>query len=319
MILRFASLVVLSSWSLGAIAQGAGRMDKRLEQVPPALRLAMRSLPNLRFSGTRNVEGLDGAERVRYQEYVLRDGPRMRIWFPGSSPYAGQVIVENARQRKHFFPGRNEIEVGPPKREEAFGRLVNLIKQGSVTCSAEQGGQVAGKPTSLVSIRERGNVLQKLWIDAQGMVLRRDLFDLVGARVGHYEFTEIDYSPRLEASDFDFARRGARVITQFDLAKRLASESGLSAIVIPESEGYQLESSRMLKGSRIPVLHQVYIKPGASVSLFQARGVVDLPFMRRAGKGLAVVSWNDNGNTFALLGNVEEAEIRRLARLIGMR
>lgn len=304
-----------------AVAQGQNppRSDKRMEQVPAPLRLAVRSLPKLKFSGTRNVEVLEGPERVRYQEYVLRDGQRTRIWFPPSSPYAGQVIVETARMRKHFFPGRNEIEIGPPRREEAFGRLLNLLKQGNVRCMSEPGGVVAGQATSLVSIRERGNVLQKLWIDAQGMVLRRDLFDLVGARVGHYEFTDINYTPRIEAADFDFARSGAKVVTQAELAKRLAADSGLAAVLIPEEEGYRLESSRMLKGSKLPVLHQIYLKPGASVSLFQARGIVDLPVMRRSGRGLAAVSWTAGGNTYALIGNVAEDEIRRIARLLGMR
>lgn len=312
---RIASLIALATFAACSGAQVGGRLD----QVPPALRLAIRSLPNLKFSGTRNVEVLDGAERVRYQEYVLRDGPRTRIWFPNASPFAGQIIVENARARKHFFPGRNEIEVGPPKREEAFGRLINLLKQGTISCSAEPGGTIAGNPTSLISIRERGNVLQKLWIDAQGMVLRRDLFDMVGARVGHYEFTEIDYSPRLEATDFDLARRGAKLVTQADLARKLASDAGLSVVLLPESEEYQLESSRVLKGARIPVLHLVYIRPGASVSLFQARGIVDLPVMRRAARGMAAVSWNAGGNTFALIGNVSDDEVHRLARLIGLR
>ena len=291
-----------------------------LENVPPVLRLALRMLPKLRYAGTRIVELMEGPNRQSHTEYVLRDGPRVRLRFPSQSPFAGQVIVENGRQRKHYLPGKNEIHVGSAKREEAFGRLVNMLRQGKLAFATEPGGQIAGQNTVLVTVREGKNVIQKMWIDnTTGMLLRRDLFDPVGARVGSYEFTEIDYTPVIKRGDFELVHEGAKIVTPTDEAKEIAQRAGLTFVVIPESEGFVLDSTRVFRAERIQVMQQSYNKPGAGLSLFQAKGAVELPIARRAAKGgMKAVTWTMGGNTFTLMGNLGEAELNRIARLLGM-
>lgn len=307
--------------SPGVHAQERPNIDRgALENVPPILRLALRMLPKLQYAGTRIVELMEGPNRQSHTEYVLRSGPLMRLRFPNQSPFAGQVIVENGRQRKHYLPGKNEIHIGPAKREEAFGRLVNMLRQGKLRFASEPGGQIAGQNTVLVTMRDGKNVVQKMWIDSTtGMLLRRDLFDPVGARVGSYEFTEINYTPVIKRGDFELVHEGARIVTPIDEAKDIAQTAGLAFISIPASEGFGLESTRLFKAGRLEVMQQSYNKPGAGVSLFQARGAVELPIARRAAKGgMKAVTWSMNGNTFALMGNLPEAELNRIARLLGM-
>ncbi len=322
---------LLASWGIGALCVGWAlaqsapaelfAQGRKLDKVPPALRLAIRKLPQLRFSGTRVVEQMNGAERLRHVEYVLRNGGKTRVWFPTESPYTGQVIVEDLGHRRHYYPGKNEIHVGPAKREEAFGRLLGMVASGKLRFTGEPGGQIAGRASTLISIREHGNLIQKLWIDSgNGMVLRRDLFDAVGARIGYYEFTEVDFSPRIEASDFELERRGARIVTPADEAKQFATRMGLQYVALPESEGFELNTVRVMKAARTHVLHMTYSKPPSVVSLFQAKGQVELPMLRRALKGnVRSYSWFAGGNTFALVGNVDEPELRRLAGLLGSR
>lgn len=301
--------------------QRVGEQRQGMDQLPPVLRQALRKASVAKFSGTRVVEVMDGPNRERYTEYVLRDGTNTRTWFPSGSPYAGQVIVETPNERRHYYPGRNEIHVGPARREEALIRLIGLSKKRGVKFSVKEGGLVAGQPTVLVSIsEENGNALQKLWIDrGQVVILKRELFDAVGTRVGFFEFTEVDYRPKFSGSDFELDRKGARVITPRDELARVAKAMNVSAVSLPENEGYRLEWVRRLPGGRVPILHQSYTRVGVTLSLFQAGAEVNLPMLRRVPKGVESVTWTRGGETFALIGNVTNDEIRRLARLLGYR
>lgn len=292
-----------------------------MDQLPPVLRQALRKGSIAKFSGTRIVEVMEGANRERYTEYVLRDGSKSRTWFPSGSPYAGQVIVEAADERRHYYPGRNEIHVGPARREEALVRLVGLGKRRGIKFAVKDGGNVAGRPTVLVSISEEsGNALQKLWIDRdQVVILKRELFDAVGNRVGFFEFTEVDYRPKFSGSDFELERKGARVVTPRDELMRMAKVMNLATVALPESEGYRLEWVRRLPGGRVPILQQSYTKLGVTLSLFQAGAEVNLPMLRKVPNGIESLTWNRGGETFALIGNVSGDEIRRLARLLGYR
>ncbi len=298
-----------------------GFAQRNPEQMPPVLRQALRKASAAKFSGTRTVEVMEGARRERYVEYVLRDGQRSRTWFPSGSSFAGQVIVETPRERRHYYPGKNEIYVGPPRREEAMARLVNLARSTGVRFKTQDGGKVAERPTVEITISEgQGNPLQRIWIDREhGVILKRELFDRVGTRVGFFEFSEISFAPRIVPSDFQLERRGATIITPKDELRRLVRESKMSLIHLPDSEGYRLDWVRRLPANRVPVLQQVYTKGEFSVSLFQAAAEINLPMANRTPEGFQAFSWNHQGQAFALIGNVSGDELRRLARLLNQR
>src|SRR5688572_30101052 len=97
---------------------------------PPILQRAFKSAFQLKYSGTRVVMFRRGPERRKTTEYVLKDGPRLRIEYPEDSLNAGQVIVENGRERQHFFPESNEIHVGPAMHDDAFEKLKMILRPG---------------------------------------------------------------------------------------------------------------------------------------------------------------------------------------------
>lgn len=311
---------VLACASLG-MAQRTGEARPGVDQLPPILRQAIRKMSSVRFSGTRTVEVLEGANRERHIEYILRDGSRTRTWFPSGSPYAGQVIVETLQERRHYYPGRNEILVTPPRREEAVSRLMNLGRRSGIRVTVKDGSPVAGRATVQVSLIEgSGNPIQHLWIDRQqAVILKRELYDAVGTRVGSFEFTEIDFRPRFSDGDFELERRGAKVVTPVDQLQRLAKDLGIAPVRIPDAEGYRMEWVRRLPGGRVPVIQQVYSKGEVNLSFFQAGSEVNLPMLRRTQRGFESFSWTQQGNTYALMGNVGADELRRLARLLGYR
>src|SRR5437016_6328420 len=87
--------------------------------VPPIFIKAVRAFDRSKFSGERVVEFQQGPNRRSHVEYVLHQGLNSRVWFPPGSQFGRQVIIETANERLHYFPGRNEVEVLPPNREEA--------------------------------------------------------------------------------------------------------------------------------------------------------------------------------------------------------
>lgn len=302
-------------------AQRAPQQQGTADQMPPILRQALRKMASVRYSGTRNVAAFEGASREQHIEYVLRDGAKSRTWFPAGSPYAGQVIVETAQERRHYYPGKDEIHVRPAQREEAMARLMSLGRRSGIRIDVKDGASIAGRRTALVSIAEgAGNPMQRLWIDREhAVILKRELFDAVGTRVGYFEFTEIDFTPNLNEGDFELDRKGSKIVTPVDELLRLSREMKMTAARLPDGEGYRLNWARTLTGGRVPILQQMYSKPGVNVSLFQANADMTLPTARRAQRGMESLSWTRNGNTFALMGNVTAEELRRLARLLGYR
>ena len=113
-------LGVLAVAAAGVVA--AQSNEYKLDGLPEALKLAIRKSDSLKFVGTRTVEFRRRGDTVRITEYVTRDGQRIRLEFPEGSDFAGQVIVENASERKHYLPATNEIRILPPRKDESDRR-----------------------------------------------------------------------------------------------------------------------------------------------------------------------------------------------------
>lgn len=308
---RVPGAVVLLLLSVAAQAQDA---------LPEALRAALANGPRLRYSGTRIVEFKVGSEVTRHIEFVRRDGERTRIEFPPDSEFAGQVIVEDGDRRRHFMPDTNEILMLPARREEAFERLrgmLQLVRQGQLKVEAAPGGTVAGFNTESVALMDAsGNVVQRLWINPRsGMILKREMFDRVGTRVGYFEFTKAELAPIFRPNEFDLARRGAREVTPEMQMRRLAQQAGLPAATIPADSGYRLESARLLRLGGEPVLAQTYLGRAARLSLFVVKNRVDERRIRTlAGQDFNVQIWTAGNVTYALVGSVPRPQLAAIAR-----
>lgn len=284
--------------------------------------LAIKAAEKLRYGGTRVVEYMRGAKKMSHTEYVLKAGPITRVWFPDDSPFAGQIIVENKRERRQFFPAQNAIHVTPARKEELLSRLRALLKNQSFHIFTGPGDVIAGRQTSLVTVSDgKGNVLQRIYIDPRtGMLLKRVLYDPVGAQIGYFEFTQIDYSPSYPASWDTLERKGAKIITPEDIGKDLAKKNDLQWVMIPASENMPLENVQMRKINNLQVLHQAYQTGHGQLSLFEVKGSVDLSEMsRRRNREVQFYGWQQGGHTFALVGNMSQLELKRIAHLLGDR
>lgn len=316
----FVGAVAVGS-AVTAFAQDAERDKNQLPaDAPPILQRALRSSDKLRYSGVRVVRFRRGPDRTEFKEFIIKDGGRTRIEFPDDSPYAGQIIVETPSERRHYYPDSNEIRVTPPRREFAFGRLLSGPKRpgrGGIKFSIRPGERVAGRSTVLALVADdKGNTLQKIWIDeSTALILKREMLDPVGAPVGHFEFTRVNYSPRIVAEDFMIRRAGAVVVTPRDLARRLCAEHKMLPIFLPESTKFQLEFSRVSKMGDVPVFVQFYRKGEVGLSLYQYAGASRSDSGRRP-RDFESYSWSREGRNFSLVGKLTRSELEKLADLL---
>jgi len=303
--------------AVAASAQTAPRQGL----VPPIFVKAVRAFDRLKFSGERIVEFQQGPNRRSHTEYVLHQGVNSRVWFPPGSQFGRQVIIETANERLHYFPGRNEIEVLPPAREEAFIRLREWIERPGRAIRLSTGGldRVAGRPTEIGIVSDaRGNVRQRLWIDTQtGLILKRELLDNVGMRVGYFEFTQVDYNPVIHAGDFTINVRGAVRLTLVDKIRRLAARNNFVEAMLPPGHGFFLDAVNVVRPAGLVALHQSYSGPHGKLSLFQTAGSVDLhSFQSSKSREVQFFGWEAHGHSFALVGAYSEAQLRSLAQLV---
>jgi hypothetical protein len=289
------------------------------QRLPAVLRRAIAAANTLRFTGHRIVTVLRDGQSSRHEEIVMRDGPRLRIEFPSSGAYAGQVIVENGRERRHFLPAANEIRTLPTRREEGLKRLRALARNGRVT--TEAGDRIAGLETVEVIVRDAsGNLLQRLAIEPDsGMVLRRRVYNATGTEVGGFVFTKVDLNPGpFDPSLFRIQRRGAKLTTPWDELRKVAARSGFAPVGLPESTGYHLDTVRIARLPDGPVLVQTYIGPGGRLSLYQVKAVVSPERLRREARGIVrTLSWSADGRNFVLLGPQDEGTLAKLKASVG--
>ena len=301
-------LAALLLLPLTAVAQRAA------PAIPPVLRRAIKASATLRFTGRRTVTVLRDGQPDRHEEIVMRDGPRVRIEFPRTGTYAGQVIVETAAERRHFLPRTNEVRVLPSRREDGLQRLRALARTGRV--STVPGERVAGFATVEIVVRDPdGNVLQRLAVEPRsGMVLSRQIYDPTGAPVGGFAFTSVDLDPgAFDPAIFRIERKGVRRTTPEETLRRLAKRGGYIAVSLPESSGFRLDGVRIAKLSQGEVLVQSYVGPGGRLSLYQLRASVDPEKLRRqGGRRLNALNWTDAGVSFVLLGPQDAATLARL-------
>lgn len=300
------------------IALFATLAQAQSEPVPEILRRALEAGPKLRYAGKRLVEFRRGGQITRHSETISRSGDLLRIEFEDGTALDGQVIVENGRERRHYFPDRNEILILPPRREEVIARLKGFARRSgrSLRLSTAAGETVAGLATEQVVVADaKGNILQRLYIEPKtGTLLKRRIFDRVGAPLGGFEFTQIDFSPRLQKNLFRLVRKGARVITPAARLEDLARRKGFLPIVLPPASGYRLEWSGVRKIEEQDVLIQGYTSKGSKLTLFQLKQEVSRERLQRYGRGeLNFAYWQFRGRTFVLVGNLPSDRLVRIA------
>lgn len=295
------------------------------DRVAALIKRVIEEGETVNYAGQRLVEFKMGPELRRHTEQILRVGDRSRIDFPEGSPLSGQIIVERKDKREHYFPDKNEILSMPPRRPEAFERLKFLLdsRDRGLKLKLERGDEVAGRPTQTITVEDAsGNKLQQLWVDSERpLVLRRAMYDRVGARVGFFEFQTIEYDPRVPRGAFEIRRKGAKRLTMYDVVEKTAKEKDFLPLAIRDRD-YQLDfvSTNMVQGKE--VLVQLYAGPDETrFTLYQVKeGALDAERLGRLGRGRTnSYVWSRDGRTLALVGNVDKSKLEQLSRLVSSR
>lgn len=304
------------------VLPAAAHQLREPSDMPAVLKLSMQSSGKLTYSAERVVEFKRGVERERHMELILRSGNKLRLEFPTGSKLSGQIVVEDGKQRLHYFPDKDEIHVMPTRSSDGRNRMMLFGRgpKGGIKYTVVDGDEIASVPSTLVSVTDdQGNKLQRMWIDPKtGLVLKREVFDRVGTRVGYTAITRLNYKPRIAPGDFTIQRRGAKVLQPIDLARRNAAVAGVRLVTIPGEFGYRLDSSRVRKSEDATVLEQFYTSKNGALSLFQYVGKNTRDRGHRPSRGeFQNVSWEANGQRFSLVGRVPADRLRTIARKLG--
>lgn len=274
----------------------------------------------LKFSGTRVVSLVKAGKVEKHEEYITKSGPNMRIEFSKESPFHGQIIVETANERKHYFPDQNEIWVFPTFGRHQFesirGSYRDRKRGGKV--STGEGETIAGIRTTKVRMADRdSNPIFDLFVEMKtGITLKRVMYDPTGSTIGSFEFTKVTMNPRLLQSAFTIQRNGAKIVRPIDLLRRKASGMNIEAYTL-KSSSYRLESVfvRDIKG--VKVLIQNFVRPDSRITLFATKsglGSNEIVGFKR--KELSSYVWQLNGVTLVLMGSESQDALKTLSRQV---
>lgn len=303
----------------GTFSRPQGKIQAPPNSPEPVKRL-FTNAGKFKYGGVRWVEYRVDGERRRSTEVIIADGPQLRIETQSGSPDAGQIVVENQSERQQFFPGTNEIHILPSSRSDVFARLLGLFVQADRASHIKysDGTLVAGRQTLQVIIEDpRGNVMQKLWLDREnGFVLKREINDRVGGSLGSFEFTKINYKPRVKPTDFQIQRKGARIITLSTRIRQIAKKFGLQPVMLGSKSGAKLVSVRPMEIDKDTALVQTYAYKDSRVTLFQSNSAVNPKRLERAANRLSYYTWSTGGTQFVLVGEVTRQELTNLSSFL---
>lgn len=294
--------------------------EAMFQEPPQILRLAINRHPRVKFAGVRNVQILHQGRMQTFSQRVIRDGNNLRIEYPADSPFFGQIIVERGPVRLHYIPGQQEIVQQPAREDEALNRLLHAMNA-RVLVRVSSGQSVAGRQTDLVILDREPGIQFRLWIDRQqGAILRREVIERGGRRVGFYEYQSIDFNARIPRDAFQIDVSGVRTVTVEQQLQRLAERLQIRPYRIASNQWALAGVNHMQlkqdgpRGTDIRVLMSTYANNWRRVSLFQYRGSVDVRRLATLLEPhLKSHVWSRDGYTFVLLGELSEQDLQRLS------
>jgi negative regulator of sigma E activity len=182
------------------------------------------------------------------------------------------------------------------------------------------GEPVAGYRTQLVTVTgSKGNLMQRIWVEPRtGLLIKRELYDRTGNLQMFFEFTKVDFTPVVHASDFMLQPAGARVITPRDTLRSLVADNGFQDVSLPANGPLRLEQARVMKFGAEKALLQIYVSNEGRLSLFQVKSAIDPERLKKIARGeFKTISWQRNGSSFVIVGDLPEAKLRQIAQRLG--
>lgn len=302
----------------------------------PLLKLVFENQKSVKLAGIRVVFFRDKDGKLqKIEERILRSGRDSRTEFPPTSPYAGQIIVENKNGRHQYDPKTNEIRVnvfrmpdfgggmrggrggqqkpeggGPPKDGQRGGGMPKP------TIRVIDGGKIAGIPTKLVEMAgEDKKPFMRIWIDPKmNVALKMDRINREGQSSGGYEYSSIRYNPVLKPGVFELKIPGAKVVTVTDDLRRAAKAVSMRAYKLPKGSGFELTDVRKFDSERGKGVMQMYSSSQARITVFQLKTKVDPDKLSRGGRSpVNSVVWQKDGIYFVMLSSIDKAKLQKLA------
>ena len=291
------------------------------------------------------MERREGAQgQTVFRRLAVRFGPPnlYRRELLGPSGETAQLVVEDGRSEWIYDPVRRKVWQGEPadplfKRFGPDEEIERLVENYDVSVST--GGEVAGRPTWLLTLRARsdGALARRLWVDRSSrLVLRRESFRPDGTVGGSETFTRLGWGAASDPGLFRFSPPAGSTVVRRTEPDYLALDEAKTAGVAPRlpawlPSGYVFESLDVMAKGRRNIVHYRFSDGIEVLSLFQCppRMRFDLGFRPRQGVKLKVgrgfrtrtaegnvLSWNSGGSRFILVGSASDDTLRRIAESV---
>lgn len=316
------TLLTLAAVAAGALAP-AQRGGGGLPEKEALLDAVVKANMELRCRGVRKIvvrfEKDGRAVSREFREVVIRDRQKSRTEYIGDDSIAGQIAVDDGKNRYHYFPKENVIHRSPSLQHQNSERLELMMKERrkEYTIGLSEGGRVAEYSTYLLTLKSSRGFTHKLWVDKGGKaILRRDFEGPDKNRGSSYEFESFEYRRRVDEDNFEIRKQGARVLGPEDRLALAAKKVEYTPYAVSGDSKFKLYESGTFEagGDKVRILRSVYGDGKVVVTLHQFRGSLDPDKLK--GRGGRVHFWRADGYNFVLVGDLPASELERLARLV---
>ena len=300
----------------GPGGQGGGFGKK--EELPPVLKDAQEKSKKLRFSGTRLVTFYRAGKAESHEEYLTKDGARMRIEFSKNSPFAGQVIIETPEVRKHYYPDRNELKESPAAGRRQFENFRFGGVRGAKPVISDGGFLLGMKLTRVQYLDPMKNPTFEVFIDLKsGLAVKRVIYGPCGNVAGSFEFKSLNLNPKISKDAFTFNRKGVKVIRPIDDLFAKAKELGVSPYGFSSKDAYKLDgvNLREMRGKKVLILN--YAMSDSRLTMFLMNPDADLAEIQKSSRRQqGFYAWKEAGATIILIGDASQDELQNLAKRV---
>jgi outer membrane lipoprotein-sorting protein len=310
---------------LAAIGAGAHSLAQGLPDKDALLDAVVRANQDLKFKGIRTVVfrfERDGRAATRkFVEVIVRDGEKVRTEYTGDEQLAGQIAVDDGKNRWHYLPKENVINRSPSLQHQSSERLEMLMQERrkEYAITVAEGGRIAEKSTYLITLKSERGFTHKIWVEKERKaILRRDFQGPYPDRGSSYEFESFDYRRRIDSDNFRIEKPGARVLGPEDRLALAAKKIEYAPYAISDPKFLLYDSATYEATSeKVKVLRSIYGDGKLVVTLHQFRGSIDPDrFKRREDTRTRLHVWKEDGYNFVLVGDLPASELERLARLV---
>lgn len=317
--------LLLGALIAGSLSGPASAAEPSLDALVRASGVPYEGL--LVINGQTIVRVRHGAGDRRRQEFVAP--PRMK----------GDLIVDNGMTLWHFSPRTQKVELSPTRQwaDRVPDRLRLLSRNYQMKVLGRE--KVAGRPTHVVELQptHAGRPSQRLWLDqVHGVPLRVERRSARGQLLERSEFSEIAFPEAMDPAQFQLELPANAAVTT---SVRLLA-SGRTFADLPEPlpfparlpgflpAGFEALDVHLFESKGVKSLHCRLSDGLTTLSLFMTDRVhhpelekareIDLSPGRKAHlieqSGRRMLCWSDARNGYAMIGELPEGELLKVAR-----